>query len=407
MVKVHATQIRHHRRSISAGRLLQAGSVRWRVAVGLLTIALAQPNAAAETSPGAPLQAEARLSPAEILPPGRWATVNRSIDRALGYIAAQQEPDGSFRTVPFGQPAVTSLCVLAFMSRGHLPGQGRYWAHLDKAIDYVISCQHEDGLLSVPHPRMRRSVDVAQVAAYNHAVAGLMLSEAYGMCSLERNRTIRPAIEAAIEFALQRHPQPKRHAEDQGGWRYLLRHQHSDSDLAVTSWYLMFLRSCRNAGFEVPVEVIDEALEFVKRCYDPEERIFWYALRGRERVKTRGMVGAGILSLSLAGEHETEMARHAGQWLLEHPFDRYMDTVGNNDRFFYAAFYCSHAMFQLGGRYWSEFYPVMAQTLVDGQQPSGAWDKDKWDGAYGEIYSTAMAVLALSPPHQLLPIFQR
>lgn len=381
---------------------------RWAVMVVLLLLAVSPPVPAdTNATPAAPSGPDTQPSPTEVLPAGQWVTVNRSIDRALAYIAAQQEPDGSFRSVSLGQPAVTSLCMLAFLSRGHLPGQGRYGVHLDKALDYVLASQHEDGLLSVPDPGTRRDIQTGQTAAYNHPIAGLMLSEAYGMCDPEQSRKIRPAVQSAIAFALHRYPQPKRHADDRGGWRYLRRHQSSDSDLSVTSWYLMFLRSSRNAGFEVPVSVIDEALEFVRRCYDPEKRIFWYALRGREHVSTRGMVGAGVLSLSLAGAHETEMAQQAGQWLLEHPFDQYMETEGHHDRFFYGAFYCSHAMFQLGGRYWSEFYPVLARTLVNGQNASGAWDKDKWDGSYGEVYSTAMGVLALSPPHQLLPIFQR
>jgi len=121
----------------------------------------------------------------------------------------------------------------------------------------------------------------------------------------------------------------------------------------------------------------------------------------------RAVTGAGIVSLSLAGLHQTEMARQAGRWLLDHPFDRYMGTVGRCDRFFYGAFTCSQAMFQLGGRFWAEFYPVMARTLVEAQHPEGWWDKEKRDMAYGWVYSTAMAVLALSPPYQLLPIFQR
>ena len=44
----------------------------------------------------------------------------------LGWLATQQADDGSFPTLPQAQPAVTSLCVLAFLSRGHQPGLGPY-----------------------------------------------------------------------------------------------------------------------------------------------------------------------------------------------------------------------------------------------------------------------------------------
>jgi hypothetical protein len=170
----------------------------------------------------------------------------------------------------------------------------------------------------------------------------------------------------------------------------------------------MFLRSCRNAGFDVPSPPIDEALAYVKRCFDPEKHHFWYALRGKEHVWTRAMVGAGILSLSLGGQHESQMAQQAGNWLLQHPFDQYRVKDSDHDRFFYGAFYCSQAAFQLGGKHWKEFYPVLCRTLVGNQRPDGSWDPElRSDDMYGNAYSTAMAVLALSPPYQLLPIFQR
>ena len=36
---------------------------------------------------------------------------------------------------------MTSFCVMAFLSRGHTPGFGPYGKQLDRAIDYVLSCQ--------------------------------------------------------------------------------------------------------------------------------------------------------------------------------------------------------------------------------------------------------------------------
>ena len=380
---------------------------RW-VAVftgAILVMGHIEPTRAAETAP--PTGARAGLDPTAVLGPGQWERVTRSMDRALAWIANMQQPDGSFPTLDVGQPAVTSLCVMAFMSRGHLPGQGPYGVQIDKAIDYVLSCQHEDGLLSFRHPAQASDILKAQTAAYNHPISGLMLSEAYGMTTGSVNRKIRPALEKAVALTMRRVPDPKRHKADSGGWRYMRRWQSSDSDLSVTSWHLMFLRSCRNAGFDVPASEIEKSLGFVRRCFEPKQGVFWYALRGREKNTTRGMTGAGILSLSLGGQHQTKEALHAGQWVLEHPFDKYMGVTSTHDRFFYGAFYCSHAMFQLGDRYWKGFYPTLVKTLVSHQRVDGSWDKEKRDAKYGNVYSSAMAVLALSPPCQLLPIFQR
>src|ERR1035441_5363703 len=75
---------------------------------------------------GAPAVPTAPATPplAGVLTPARWQEVENSVDRALGWLASQQAADGSFPTAPAAQPAVTSLCVLAFLSRGPQPGLG-------------------------------------------------------------------------------------------------------------------------------------------------------------------------------------------------------------------------------------------------------------------------------------------
>lgn len=90
---------------------------------------------------------------ANALPPEKWRQLENSVDRGLAWIATQQAPDGSFSTLAVGQPGVTSLCVMAFLSRGHQPGFGPYGQQLNRAIDYVLSCQKEDGLLSAQAPQ--------------------------------------------------------------------------------------------------------------------------------------------------------------------------------------------------------------------------------------------------------------
>ena len=84
-------------------------------------------------------------------------------------------------------------------------------------------------------------------------------------------------------------------------------------------------------------------------------------------------------------------------------FDRYPAV----DRYHYSAYYCSQAVFQLGNEYWSKFYPPLMNALIDNQQPDGSWDRERRESQYGNTYSTALAVLALTPPYQILPIYQR
>src|SRR2546423_14731636 len=58
-------------------------------------------------------------TPARVLSSQEWQRVDHSVDRGLAFLASQQQPDGSFPSLPYAQPGVTSLCVLAFMAHGH------------------------------------------------------------------------------------------------------------------------------------------------------------------------------------------------------------------------------------------------------------------------------------------------
>src|SRR5262245_53074056 len=82
----------------------------------------------------------------------KWREIEVSVDRGLAFLASQQTEDGSFPTIRSGQPGVTSLCIMAFLSRGHQPGGGKYGERLNRAIDYTIRCQRSDGLFSLDPP---------------------------------------------------------------------------------------------------------------------------------------------------------------------------------------------------------------------------------------------------------------
>lgn len=358
-------------------------------------------------------------SPSAVLTEAEWQRVNDSVDLALDWLISQQNSDGQFPSVPTGQPGATGICVLAFLAQGHLPGNGKYGAELQRAVDYIVSCQKPYGLLANIAPfgtQMSRSVnhDVGFTAAYNHAIAGLVLSESYAMASREQTRQIEPVIESALKASYEMHDWPKDRSIDNGGWRYLDNYDDRDSDLSITGWQLMFLRSAKNAGFEVPEERIDRAIAYVRRCFIRQNGTFTYAIEGRSRA-SRGMSGAGILALAHSGLHHTPEAQQAGEWILRAGFDNYnsrgqvYDRSVRDDRYFYGLLTCSQAMYQLGDRYWSDFFPPMAAELIANQNLDGSWDRENHrnDGMFGNAYTTAIGVLALSASNQLLPIFQR
>ena len=334
--------------------------------------------------------------------------VDQSVERALAWLASQQRRDGSFPSVDSGQPAVTSLCAMAFLACGHMPGEGRYGGHIDAGIDYVLSCQKSNGLLCHLVPtRVFAPNQPNHTGSYNHSIAGIFLAEAYGIAGNDQADKIHKVLDAAVDLSISLQRARKKNTVDRGGWRYLAPNTNA-ADLSATAWHLTFLRASKNAGFDIPAQVIGDAMGYVQRCFDPGEGSFLYMTSDpTARFISRSMAGAGILSLSMGGLHESGEAQQAAEWILRHPFDQYNEPVGTIDRFHYGAYYCSQAMYQLGERYWEQFYPVLVNTLLSHQSPEGSWQPENHDPQYGNCYTTALCVLALTPPYQLLPIFQR
>jgi hypothetical protein len=176
----------------------------------------------------------------------------------------------------------------------------------------------------------------------------------------------------------------------------------------------MFLRSARNAGFDVPSQSIDDAVNYIRDCYDQDRGTFQY-INDTHESRSRGMAGAGILALAHAGFHNSIEAEKTGEFLLRQRFTQYNNieafgqSAWQHDRYHYAVFNCCQGMYQLGGRYWREFFPPVVSTLVANQQRDGSWAADAHvsDGKFGNAYTTALVVISLGAPNQLMPIFQR
>lgn len=321
--------------------------------------------------------------------------VKVSVNRGLEWLATQIDNEGAFsagaRTN--GQPALTALSVMAFLSRGHRPGLGPFGESINRAIDFTISCQKPSGLICYGAYDAESAFNASDT--YNHAISILMLGEVYGMTTGQRAIRVRQAIEKGLAFTHALWITPKSSAET-GGWRYL--HSRFQSDLSVTGWYVASLRSLKNAGFDVPKEVMDRTSQYVVYCYSQPARAFSY--RGPMQPRfTVAMTGAGILSLALAGQPNHPCAVAAGETLAHQQFSSGMP------RCYYACYYASQAAAQLGGTTWISVYRNVAAFLLSVQSENGQWPLSD-QPEYGPVYSTSLAILSLTPHFQLLPIYQ-
>ena len=317
-----------------------------------------------------------------------------SIDRALKWLAAQQDKDGAIGSGEMaGNVGVTSLSVMAFLAKGYTPGTGPYGQTINRGIDFVLA--HRDAKSGLLLGRPKSS---SHGPMYGHCIAALLLSEVSGMVDQKRQKLIDVALADALKviLAAQRLPKDERHA---GGWRY--QDTSRDSDISCTGWALMALRSARGNGAAVPAESIEDAVRYVLRCRNGDGG-FAYQPGGPSGL---ARTGTALLCLELAGQHGHAAARGAGEYTLKNLHKKF----GEGDGFFYyGLYYCSQGMFQLGGDHWTAWARHMYEMMLQHQDKNGSWPSGAGnESKAGPAYSTAMAVLALTVSYRQLPIYQR
>jgi len=325
--------------------------------------------------------------------------LDESVDKALAYLASVQIPPGqpvagSFACTPDvrGNSGITSLCVMAFLSKGHTPGLGPYGDVINRGIDYVLSTHDtKTNLLIGPDASSGRPM-------YAHCISTLMLAEVSGMVDPERQKKIDLVLPKALNLIVSAQRVPK--GSNQGGWRYYP--TSDDADISLTGWAAMALRSGRLNGAAIPKECIGDAIQYILKCRTSDGGFAYQPHGGSGLART----GVGVLCLELCGQHGNPDTISGGEYIL-----RNMPRTAtlNCDVFYYGEYYCSQAMFQLGGKYWETWAPVMYEMFFKAQRSNGSWppDYDSVAGRYGPAYSTAMAVLAMTLSYRQLPIYQR
>jgi hypothetical protein len=316
-----------------------------------------------------------------------------AIDKALVFLQrTQDKTDGSWTAGRGGKnAAVTGLAVMAFLSAGHVPGEGRYRETVEKGIRWVLQQQQANGLIATEGGH----------EMYHHGICTLMLAEVAGMTEGKLAQEVKQKLEKAVAVVLKAQRQGQRDGDPfRGGWRYQV-HGY-DSDISVTGWQLLALRAVKNLGCDVPPERIERAIGFLKRCQDPTTGGFCYLPGAHPTV---ACTGTCIVGLEVCGkaQHRSDEAVKGAAYLIKHP----PQWAAQDYHLFYSLYYGSQAMFQLGGNYWNTYRKHLHQALLPNQSNNGSWQGPDGDSQYvGPNYCTAMGVLALAVEYRYLPIYQ-
>ena len=321
-------------------------------------------------------------------------SVDLAVQRALAFMATLQKPDGLFDD-RWRMNAPVAVAGMAYLSVGHTPGQGPYGDVINRCIDYILATPFKvryvpggatEGYLVRANPYGHM---------YSHAIATLLLTEVSGMVDPERQKKIDAVLPKALKVILDAQAIQKEE-KYAGGWRYTP--DATDSDLSISGWNVMALRSARLNGAPVPAEAIKKAIEYVNRCHNPGKGGFDYQ-PGEGNASPR-MSAAALLCRELCGRHDDEINRRCGDYLLGQAQGPLFTAPHYRA---YGIYYASQAMFQLGGTYWERFAPLLYKHLLSWQGPDGSCRYD----SYGDVYSTSMTVLALTVTYRQLPIYQR
>lgn len=320
-----------------------------------------------------------------------------AVTKGLAWLASRQSSDGHWASGGYrNEIAVTGLCILSFLASGHQPGRGRYGLVLNEATDFLVESVRMDGYYGAPG--LVRAIGQGGPAMYGHGFGTLALAEVYGMT---RRKDVKRKLEAAIRLIESTQTQNGDPRTD-GGWRYEPRQ--GDADISVTVVQVLALRGAKNAGIKVSQEVIDRAVNYIKRCANPRDGGFSYQTSSRQSGPAR--TGGGVLSLLMAGERDSVECKNGLAYLVANPLNR-LNEWSYREHYYYALYYVTQAMYQAGGEMWKSWYVPLRDKLVAAQDSEGSWSRRDNSSEAGAEYATAMSILVLQVPAGLLPIYQK
>jgi len=333
--------------------------------------------------------------------------------------AENQHRDGSWGEGRKATVAVTSLCVLALMGNGNTMTTGRHSPQVRSGVNFLLRhvTSAETATDSAPEGYITVKGD-EESRMHGHGYATLALALAYGMdtrTGIEREAR-RKAFRKRLEQAVRCIEDAQ---DDSGGWYYFPypdRHEGS-----VTVCQVQALRAARNAGIRVKPTVIEKAVVYLERSQTPSGG-FCYSVTDRER-HSYALTAAALTTLFGLGEYGRKRMVLKGLEYMERSFER--NYRGRASWFFYGNLYAAQTLHQAaatewGRPYWEQWWPKMRDFLVAEQKRTfggrGDWPHPRdrsgrtWGFGgedYGPAYRTAIALLILEVPLEILPIFQR
>jgi hypothetical protein len=352
-----------------------------------------------------------------------------AVTAALKWLARHQNPDGSWGATNHVNHCVgakcagvgdesydtglTSLAILAYLGAGytHLskdehddamnPGRKlRFGEVVKSGLKWLMTRQDPEGCVGGRGTKYM----------YNHTIAALALSEAFGMTA---TMNFRGPAQQAIDFLVAAQ-NPDR------GWRYTK--QCGDNDTSVTGWAVMALKSAELSDLSVPAAAYEKARRWLDEATEPSGYYrVGYNARNSGKVFVPGkndsyvhhesMTAVGVLCRIFMRKDKRDPALGGVALLVA---DLPVTKTDWTDYYYW--YYGSLALFQYdgpNGPHWKKWEAAMRDALVPHQKTgkdgcaNGSWssDDERWGFEGGRVYATAINALTLEVYYRYPNVF--
>ena len=160
----------------------------------------------------------------------------------------------------------------------------------------------------------------------------------------------------------------------------------------MTGAVLMGLLACRNAGLDVPDEVINAAMDYLRRSTGKDGSVAYTGgfgnMDGSMNLTAIATLTGAVTKTKDTDQYKATLKRL--QENLEHRETTYPE---------YFRYYMAQALFQGDYDAWQKWNAAKVRELHDSQHEDGSFG----NGSYG----TGMSLLGLALNYRFLPIYER
>ena len=311
--------------------------------------------------------------------------IKLAAQKGLDWLAGEQHRQGYWEANQ-GQyrVAMTALAGNAMLCEGSTTTRGKYAKNISAAVDYLVDTSQPNGLIGYKHDYHY---------TYGHGFSMLFLSQVFGEEeNAQRRERLKEVLTKAVQFCGEAQT-------PDGGWGYVSAKDGNNFDEGSTCvTQVQGLRACRNAGIPVPKEVVDRAVEYIRKCMAPDGGV-QYSIRGGGSRPP--ISAAAIACLFNSGEYENETAQKLMKYC-----EKSMSAAGVNQMFghwHYVHYYYAQVQYRLGDEKWDKYFQPIAKEILSKQSANGTWK----EGHVGPVYTTAINCTILQIDNGFLPIYQR